>query len=438
SATITVMNLNNTVSDACIVHVSMPVEVESISINKEELTLIEGSEEKLSVSIHPSDADNKEVIWESDNTEVATVDKDGNITGIKPGEALISVKSVDGEKAVSCHVIIEKKSILNNLNYKMTNRRNKHAGKELLLTPNYIYYNQDGKLYKSDYDGNNKVMLTDILMSKSEIQIIDEYIYFFGKKEGKNYFYKIKSDGSQQAELISRNKQIGSLLGCAYYKGLNCVIKYGIADMFVYRDKLYFQYAVKYRYRYSDYCDAWYIASYDPAKDKFDGELRKGLDITRNSTTWHYYDEIWLGSGFLFYSDTYDTGFFKKPINKESTLLSNVAPSNILSDETHVYYIDLDYNSLNRMTLEGTLSQKLMDNVSYFTMTDFNEIIFVSGGKVYIVDKEFETQPRLIAEGIDKFIYAGDYLYYYQPDLSIKRIVIETGEEQLVTAGIQQ
>ena len=50
------------------------VEVESVSLNKSEMTLTEGESETLAATVTPENAENKSIIWSSNNEAVATVD----------------------------------------------------------------------------------------------------------------------------------------------------------------------------------------------------------------------------------------------------------------------------------------------------------------------------------------------------------------------------
>lgn len=82
--------------------------VESVSIDKTSIELTEGDEVTLTVAVNPDNATNKNVIWSSNDTDVATV-IDGKVTAVKPGNATITVKSEDGGKAASCEVTVLKK-----------------------------------------------------------------------------------------------------------------------------------------------------------------------------------------------------------------------------------------------------------------------------------------------------------------------------------------
>lgn len=85
------------------------VAVTGVTLNKTTLTLKEEGFETLTHTIAPSNATNKAVTWTSSATTVATVDNNGKVTGIAEGEAIITVKTVDGEKTAECKVKVEAK-----------------------------------------------------------------------------------------------------------------------------------------------------------------------------------------------------------------------------------------------------------------------------------------------------------------------------------------
>ena len=78
----------------------------SVSLNKTSLSLSVGDSEQLTTSILPADATDQTVIWSSDNTDVATVDADGNVTAIAAGTAIITVTTKDGGLTAACEVTV--------------------------------------------------------------------------------------------------------------------------------------------------------------------------------------------------------------------------------------------------------------------------------------------------------------------------------------------
>lgn len=71
------------------------VQMSLMSADEADLTLAAGETGKLSVSIEPSDATDKGVIWESLNPEIAEVDENGTVTAYNKGEAVIRATAAD-------------------------------------------------------------------------------------------------------------------------------------------------------------------------------------------------------------------------------------------------------------------------------------------------------------------------------------------------------
>lgn len=101
-AVITVKAANNQKATCEIV--VTPYLVESVNLNKTELSLKAGATETLKAAITPSNASDKALMWESSNKDIATVDDKGAVTGVFPGEAHITVKTVDGGKTDVCAI----------------------------------------------------------------------------------------------------------------------------------------------------------------------------------------------------------------------------------------------------------------------------------------------------------------------------------------------
>ena len=84
------------------------VHVTEVTLNKSELSLEELKTEKLTYTVLPTNATNKNVEWSTSDGTVASV-VDGTITGINPGKATITVTTVDGSKTDTCTVTVTKK-----------------------------------------------------------------------------------------------------------------------------------------------------------------------------------------------------------------------------------------------------------------------------------------------------------------------------------------
>lgn len=84
-------------------NVTVGVALQSISLNKSELSLNKGAEETLTVQYTPVDTDaDKTVEWSSSATSVATVDQQGKVTAVGKGTAVITAKV--GDKTATCNV----------------------------------------------------------------------------------------------------------------------------------------------------------------------------------------------------------------------------------------------------------------------------------------------------------------------------------------------
>ncbi len=82
------------------------ISVEGVQL-KESTTILEHESETLVATVLPANAANKKVSWSSDKTDIATVDETGKVTGIKAGEATITVTTEDGGKTASCKVTVK-------------------------------------------------------------------------------------------------------------------------------------------------------------------------------------------------------------------------------------------------------------------------------------------------------------------------------------------
>ena len=80
------------------------IAVETVTLDKTEVTLIEGGTEALTATVAPENATDKSITWSTSNAEVATV-ADGKVTAVKEGEAVITAKA--GEKSATCKVIVK-------------------------------------------------------------------------------------------------------------------------------------------------------------------------------------------------------------------------------------------------------------------------------------------------------------------------------------------
>ena len=79
--------------------------VESISLDKSNVTLEIGNQETLNVTINPDYAENKNIKWTTSDKKVATVEN-GVVTALSKGTVEIKAISEDGNKEASCKVVV--------------------------------------------------------------------------------------------------------------------------------------------------------------------------------------------------------------------------------------------------------------------------------------------------------------------------------------------
>ena len=87
------------------------VAVTGVTLDKTSISLLVGDSETLTATVSPKDAANKKVTWKSSNAAIASVDANGKVTGVKAGEATITVTTQDGGKTATCRVTVSDQEI---------------------------------------------------------------------------------------------------------------------------------------------------------------------------------------------------------------------------------------------------------------------------------------------------------------------------------------
>ena len=99
--------LSEKITDTCTISVTLP-EPESVELSETSITLHVGEYKTLTASVKPDGTDKKPV-FESDKTDIATVDKNGKITAKALGTAIITVSATDYPAIkATCTVNVEK------------------------------------------------------------------------------------------------------------------------------------------------------------------------------------------------------------------------------------------------------------------------------------------------------------------------------------------
>lgn len=167
------------------VSVSEPVEdvdVTEIKLSETSLELKKSETKKLTATVEPKNATNKEVEWESDDTNVATVEN-GTVTAVGAGEATITVTSVGNEEVTAiCEVTVteEKETVT------FTGRK---AKGENIWDEYYVLKSND----KEYINGIEEIYVNrDKWIKYFYKNSLREKGYFLDGANGEIYFYAIK------------------------------------------------------------------------------------------------------------------------------------------------------------------------------------------------------------------------------------------------------
>lgn len=95
-ATIIATSTNNGIADTCEVTIVewYAVAVQGVVVSPENEIISEGSTVQLSAQVLPINADNKDIVWSSNDTAIATVDANGLVLGVGEGQVSIRATSV--------------------------------------------------------------------------------------------------------------------------------------------------------------------------------------------------------------------------------------------------------------------------------------------------------------------------------------------------------
>ena len=130
--TITVTTEDGEKTAECTILVIEPepeeIHVENVELNLQDISLEIGEKATLVAVITPNDATNKNVIWTSEDENVASVDN-GIVTAIRPGETMITVTTEDGEKTAECKITVmeEKEELISTISYDCTELTNQNV-----------------------------------------------------------------------------------------------------------------------------------------------------------------------------------------------------------------------------------------------------------------------------------------------------------------------
>jgi len=159
-----------------IVQVVKPVE--SISLNKEKLSMVAGKKKTLKVTYEPADASVLKVKWSSSNKKIATVNKKGVIKAKKAGKVTITATSVQGKKTATCVVTVKPNKVTGvKVTVKRYDRLKIRWNEVKNITGYFVYrYNKDTDKFER------------IATVKGKTYYVDKNL-----TTGKKYIYKVRA-----------------------------------------------------------------------------------------------------------------------------------------------------------------------------------------------------------------------------------------------------
>ena len=134
------------------------VSVNSVSLDKGNITLTVGNTEQLTPTISPSNATNKEVNWSCNNDNCTVVN--GLVTAIKEGSSVITVTTVDGNKTANCNVTVNAKvAVLSDISAVYT------QGNVVIYEGDSLDRLKNNLVVTANYDDGSNNVVTDYALS---------------------------------------------------------------------------------------------------------------------------------------------------------------------------------------------------------------------------------------------------------------------------------
>lgn len=140
TATITVMTPKG-IKATCNVTVG-EVEVQAITLSASSSSIKVGKTTQIEAKVTPATANSDDLDWSSSNADIASVDSNGNVTGLKAGSTTITCTAPNGKRA-TCNITVTAKAKKSATAKKSTKNNSTTV---VVLDPNYI-----GRTYSSEF-----------------------------------------------------------------------------------------------------------------------------------------------------------------------------------------------------------------------------------------------------------------------------------------------
>lgn len=211
------------------------VNVESVSLDKTNVSVLTGKSVTLSPNVLPANATNKKVTWSSTNPDVATV-VNGVVTGVSVGSAVITVTTEDQSKTATCSVSVNAPQPSDKVYTKVTSNQTDWTGKYLIVCEEEgLNVALDSSLDPIDAIGNIwSVNINDDTINGDEV--VDGIVVDIEKIEGTSS-YSIKTAankyigvGSNSNGLSSNSSKTTYKNDITYTNGSASIVVSGVSD----------------------------------------------------------------------------------------------------------------------------------------------------------------------------------------------------------------
>lgn len=143
----------------------LPNPVERIELTAEKTSIKVQETTQIIASVYPDNATNKSLSWDSSNESVATVDKNGVVTGISIGEANINARATDGSDVINAIRIIVVSTPVQSISISADGSNILKDGETLRLTATVFPYTASDKSVKWSCSDNDIATVEDGLVT---------------------------------------------------------------------------------------------------------------------------------------------------------------------------------------------------------------------------------------------------------------------------------
>ncbi len=155
--------------------ITVKVIAEGVELDKSSFRVYETKSKSLKATVIPENATNKDVTWKSSDTSIATVDKNGKVTGKKPGTVYISATTANGKHTAKCKVTVLKITYSEKVKLNKT-KLTLDDGKSFILDATVLPENTTTKTVKWS-SSNKKVVKVDSYGEVTAVAPGTAYIY---------------------------------------------------------------------------------------------------------------------------------------------------------------------------------------------------------------------------------------------------------------------